>query len=150
MLAVTVMGLTMARTKKYVTSIGNVSHFVENISVILTSTIFVLLTASLTRETILEIFTIPILGFVLIMLFVVRPLSIWLSTIGTEMSASEKTLISWIAPRGIVALTVSGYFAGVLAEDGYAGASILTTITLHSSSLLYVRTDLHWGHWQRN
>ncbi|MFD2759680.1 cation:proton antiporter [Lentibacillus juripiscarius] len=140
MLAVTVMGLTMARTKKYVTSIGNVSHFVENISVILTSTIFVLLTASLTRETILEIFTIPILGFVLIMLFVVRPLSIWLSTIGTEMSASEKTLISWIAPRGIVALTVSGYFAGVLAEDGYAGASILTTITF---ALVFITVCAH-------
>src|SRR5699024_7082674 len=51
MLAVTVLGLVLGRTKKYVSSIGNISHFVENISVILTSTVFILLTASLTRET---------------------------------------------------------------------------------------------------
>ncbi|GAA0428117.1 sodium:proton antiporter [Lentibacillus halophilus] len=140
MLAVTVMGLTMARTKKDITSIGNVSHFVENISVILTSTIFILLTASLTRETILEVFTIPIIGFVLIMLFVVRPLSIWITTIGTELTSAEKTLISWIAPRGIVALTVSGYFTGVLVEDGYAGASILTTITF---ALVFITVCAH-------
>ncbi|TRM12103.1 sodium:proton antiporter [Lentibacillus cibarius] len=140
MLAVTVMGMTMAKTKKHVTSIGNVSHFVENISVILTSTIFVLLTASLTRETILEIFTFPIIGFVLMMLLIVRPLSIWISTIGTEMSAAEKTLIGWIAPRGIVALTVAGYFASVLAEDGYAGASILMTITF---ALVFITVCAH-------
>src|SRR5699024_11429128 len=70
-LAVTVMGLTLARTKRYVSSIGSISHFVENISVLLTSTIFILLTASLSRETIAEIFTWPIIGFVLIMLFIV-------------------------------------------------------------------------------
>src|SRR5699024_10636891 len=99
---------------RYVSSIGSISHFVENISVLLTSTIFILLTASLSRETIAEIFTWPIIGFVLIMLFIVRPLSIWISTIGTELTNKEKTLIGWIAPRGIVALTVSGYFAEIL------------------------------------
>ncbi|WP_164669317.1 cation:proton antiporter [Virgibacillus doumboii] len=140
MLAVTVMGLTMARTKNYISAIGNVSHFVENISVMLTSTVFVLLTASLTRETIMEIFTLPILGYVLIMLFLIRPLSIWISTIGTELKPAEKTLISWIAPRGIVALTVSGYFAGILTEDGYADAAILMTLTF---ALVFITVCAH-------
>jgi len=140
MLAVTVMGLTLGRTKKYVSSLGSISHFVENISVLLTSTIFILLTSSLTRETIAEVFTLPIIGFVLVMLFIVRPLSIWLSTIRTELTFAEKTLIGWIAPRGIVALTVSGYFAAILLEDGYQGAGILTALTF---ALVFITVCAH-------
>lgn len=129
MLAVTVMGLTLARTKKYVSSIASVGHFVENVSVMLTSTVFILLTSSLPREIIGQVLTWPIIIFVLVMLFLVRPLSIWISTIGTELTIAEKTLISWIAPRGIVALTVSGYFAAILLDDGYQDAGILTALT---------------------
>ncbi|WP_217586045.1 cation:proton antiporter [Lentibacillus saliphilus] len=140
MLAVTVMGLTMARMRRYVSSIGNVSHFVENISVVLTSTVFILLTASLSRETIAEVFTAPILGFVLAMLFIVRPLSIWLPTIGTELTRAEKTLIGWIAPRGIVALTVAGYFATILINDGYEDASLLMALTF---ALVFITVCAH-------
>ncbi|WP_231495878.1 sodium:proton antiporter [Paucisalibacillus sp. EB02] len=140
MLAVTIMGLTLARTKKYVHSISSINHFMENISVMLTSTVFILLTASLTRETIFEVFTWPILTFVLVMLLVVRPLSIWISTIGTELTLQEKTLVGWIAPRGIVALTVSGYFAGLLMEDGYPNASLLTSLTL---ALVFITVCAH-------
>lgn len=140
MLSVTVFGLVMGYTRKYVSSISNVGHFVENISVILTSTVFILLTASLTRTTIAEVFTLPILGFVVVMLFVVRPLSIWISTIGTELTTKEKTLIGWIAPRGVVALTVSGYFATILIEDGYADASLLTALTF---ALVFITVCAH-------
>src|SRR5699024_816379 len=94
MLAVTVMGLTLAWTKKYVSAIGNVGHVVENISVLLASTVFILLTSSLPREIIGEILTWPIIAFVIVMLFVIRPLSIWLSTIGTELNGAEKLLVS--------------------------------------------------------
>lgn len=140
MLAVTVMGLVLGRSKRYVSSIGNVGHFVENVSVMLTSTVFILLTASLARETIAQIFTLPIIGFVLVMLFVVRPLSIWISTIGTELVWREKLLIGWIAPRGIVALTVAGYFASTLAEDGYEEATLLTALTF---ALVFITVTAH-------
>lgn len=140
MLAVTVMGLTLARSKKYVHSIGSIGHFMENISVMLTSTVFILLTASLTRETIMDIFTWEIILFVITMLILVRPLSIWIATIGTELTLQEKTLVGWIAPRGIVALTVSGYFAELLIEDGYLTATILTPLTL---ALVFITVCAH-------
>lgn len=140
MLAVTIMGLTLARTKKDIASIGGTGDFVENISVILTSTVFILLTSSLSREVIGQVLTVPILAFVAVMLFIVRPLSIWVSTIGTELTVKEKTLISWIAPRGIVALTVAGYFAGLLLEDGYEEASILTALTF---ALVFITVCVH-------
>jgi len=140
MLAVTVMGLTVARSKRYVSSIGNIGHVIENISVILTSTIFILLTASLSREILAAIFSWEILLFVLIMLFLIRPLSIWISTIGTELTSKERTLIGWVAPRGIVALTVAGYFTELLIEDGYADASILTALTF---ALVFITVCAH-------
>lgn len=140
MLAVTIMGLTIGWAKRRVSSIGNVHHFIEGVSVLLTSTVFILLTASLARETITEIFTWPILAFVLVMLFIVRPISIWLPTIGTELTTAEKTLIGWIAPRGIVALTVAGYFASILAEEGYRDAETLTALTF---ALVFITVCVH-------
>jgi len=127
LLSVTAMGITLANMG--ISSISDMCHFKENISVLLISTIFIMLTASLEMETILQIFSPNIIGYVIIMMFLVRPLSIFLSTIGTSLSFNEKALVGWIAPRGIVALTVSGYFATVLAEAGYEDASILTTLT---------------------
>src|SRR5699024_5889101 len=97
-------------------SVADMRHFKENISILLISAIFIMLTASLKIETILQIFSPNIIGYVLLMMFAVRPLSIFLSTIGTNLSLNEKVLVGWIAPRGIVALTVSGYFATILAE----------------------------------
>lgn len=140
MLAVTVMGLTLGWAKKHVSSLKNFHHFIEGVSVLLTSTVFILLTASLARETILQIFSWSILTFVLVMLFVVRPISIWLTTIGTELTRQEKTLIGWIAPRGIVALTVAGYFANILAEDGYRDAETLTALTF---ALVFITVCVH-------
>lgn len=127
LLAVTAMGMTMANL--HIASIQDMRHFKENITVLLVSSIFVMLTASLQPETLLRIFDWRIISFVAAMLFVVRPLSIWLSTIGTDLTNKEKALIGWIAPRGIVALTVSGYFANVLLEKGYEDAKLLTALT---------------------
>lgn len=127
LLAVTVMGMTLANMG--IRSLDDFSHFKENISVLLISAIFIMLAASLQMETIIEIFRPNIIGYVLVMMFLVRPLSIFISTIGSGLSLQEKALVGWIAPRGIVALTVSGYFAGVLNETGYDEAALLTTLT---------------------
>ncbi|WP_087973692.1 cation:proton antiporter [Oceanobacillus rekensis] len=127
LLSVTAMGITLANMG--ISSISDMRHFKENISILLTSTIFIMLTASLEMDTILRVFSPNIIGYVLLMMFAVRPLSIFLSTIGTALSFNEKALLGWIAPRGIVALTVSGYFANILTDAGYEDAAILTTLT---------------------
>lgn len=101
----------------------------------------------------MEIFSWPIISFVLMMLFVVRPLSIWISTIGTELTKAERALVGWIAPRGIVALTVSSYFATELLQEGYKDASILTALTFalvittvcaHGFSIGFLAKRLDW------
>ncbi len=127
LLSVTVMGVVMANM--HIRSIEDVKHFNDNISVLLTSSVFIMLTASLSRELLVNIFRPEILMFVLAMLFVVRPLSIWLSTIGADLSKEEKLLLGWIAPRGIVALTVTGYFSNLLISEGYEDARMLLPLT---------------------
>ncbi|WP_261131271.1 sodium:proton antiporter [Bacillus sp. Marseille-Q3570] len=128
LLAVTVMGITMANM--HITSIDDMRHFKETMSVMLISAVFIMITASLKIETLLEIFNWNILSFVVLMMIVVRPLSIFLSTIRTDLSFQEKTLVGWIAPRGIVALTVSGYFDRALQDQGFEDARLLTPLTL--------------------
>lgn len=127
LLSVTAMGMTLANMGIH--SVADMRHFKEDISVLLISAIFIMLSASLKVETLLQIFSPNIIGYVLLMMFAVRPLSIFLSTIRSGLSFNERLLVGWIAPRGIVALTVSSYFASILLDAGYADASILTTLT---------------------
>ncbi|NYF23416.1 sodium:proton antiporter [Sporosarcina sp. JAI121] len=138
LLTVTAMGMTMANMR--LTSMHDIRHFKENISVLLISGIFVMLTASLNPRVLIEIFNPNIIMYVLAMLFIVRPISIWLSTINTELNVREKILIGWIAPRGIVALTVSGYFATILLDNGYKDAELLTALTF---ALVFATVVLH-------
>lgn len=127
LLSVTAMGITLANMG--ISSISDMRHFKENITILLISAIFIMLTASLKIDTLLHIFSPSIIGYVLLMMFIVRPLSIFVSTIGSGLTFNEKALVGWIAPRGIVALTVSSYFASILTDAGYEDANILTTLT---------------------
>ena len=77
LLAVTAMGITLANM--HISSISDMRHFKENISVLLTSTIFIMLTAGLTMKTITEIFHWNIILFVLLMLFIVRRLHLFIN-----------------------------------------------------------------------
>ncbi|WP_188454668.1 cation:proton antiporter [Virgibacillus oceani] len=150
LLAVTAMGMTLANMG--ISSVEDMRHFKENLSILLISAIFIMLAASLDLDTLLHIFSPNIIGYVLLMMFLVRPLSIFLSTIGTDISLNEKILVGWIAPRGIVALTVSSYFAAILGEAGYEDASIITTLTFglvfftvvaHGFSISWLAKKLH-------
>src|SRR5699024_10886881 len=91
LLAVTSMGMTLANMG--ISSIEDMRHFKENVSILLISAIFIMLTASLELETLLKVFDPNIMGYVLLMMFIVRPLSIFLSTIRTDLALNEKLLL---------------------------------------------------------
>jgi NhaP-type Na+/H+ or K+/H+ antiporter len=126
LLSVTAMGITLANARVH--SIDEVRRFKENIAVILVSAVFVVLTATLSRE-MLRAADWRLFAFVAAVLFVTRPLTVWLSTIGSDMSWREKLLVGWIAPRGIVAVAVSGFFGTALATSGYPDGSRLIVLT---------------------
>lgn len=141
LLTVTVLGVVLANSR--ISSLNEMKRFKETVTIILVSAVFILLTASLNLET-LRSFGPQVLGFVLAILFIVRPLAIWLATINTGTTWQERTLVAIIAPRGIVAVAIAGLFGSTLVEQGiedgdkiivFTFAVVASTIVLHGFSL---------------
>ncbi|MEO0720757.1 MAG: sodium:proton antiporter [Pseudomonadota bacterium] len=147
LVAVTAYGMTLANSR--LAGLAELRKFKEDIAVLLVSGVFVILTANLTPEIIGSAITWRTLFFLICMLFIVRPLSIWISTWGT-LNRNEAILLGWIAPRGIVAVAVSGLFSALLTDlnrnssfDIYgaeqiaplAFAMVFATVVLHGFSI---------------
>lgn len=141
LLAVTVMGVTIANSK--LPSINQIRQFKENIAILFVSGVFVMLTANLTFDVLFSL-TWKDMLFVAAMLVLVRPLAVQASLAGTAIETNERRLVSWIAPRGIVAVAVSGLFAAKMVELGYedgakmvplAFAMVFATVLAHGFSI---------------
>ncbi|MFT6422924.1 MAG: NhaP-type Na+/H+ or K+/H+ antiporter [Thalassolituus sp.] len=126
LLAVTLMGMWLANQKDI--RIGEILNFKEHLTVLLISGLFIILAARLTLDELIALGWLPLvlLG---VMQFIARPLSVWLSAIGSTLTWQEKTLLSWISPRGIVAAAVSALFAIKLEQSGATDAQILVPLT---------------------
>lgn len=129
LLSVTIFGLAMARMKNRNLVYKQSDEFIEEISLILVSTVFILITSSLTRDVLINVLNWELVVFCLVMILIVRPLSIHLSTINTEIGLRERSFVGMIAPRGIVALTVAQFFAGLFIDAGVPMAEMITPVT---------------------
>ncbi len=140
LVTVTILGILLTNQKKI--SIKHIVEFKENLRVILISTLFIILAARLEMAE-LAFFDWNMVLFLAILVFIARPLSVYVSTIGQNLSFREKLFLSWLAPRGIVAAAVSSIFAIELSAKGFAEAErlipltfivIITTVTLYGLS----------------
>ncbi len=128
LVAVTVMGVALANMG--VSSLRSIHPFKENVAVLLVSGIFILLSASLDWSELAYLDPRTEAGlrfalFLLALLFVVRPLTILISLLGSSVPWNERLFISWIAPRGIVLVAISGLFALRLADIGFSDGNVL-------------------------
>ncbi|HAF41784.1 MAG TPA: sodium:proton antiporter [Sphingobium sp.] len=126
LLAVTVMGVALANMR--LDSLRDIQPFKENVTVLLISGVFVILSASLDLA-VLRQFEWRFLGFLFALLFLVRPITVLLSLAFSPVPWNERLLVAWIAPRGIVAVAISGLFALRLDRLGYGDGSILVTLS---------------------
>ena len=62
---------------------------------------------------------------VFMLMVIVRPISIWLATMGRELDLREKVFLAWLAPRGIVTAAVASLFSIRLEQAGILGAGRL-------------------------
>lgn len=129
LLAVTIFGLMMARYKRHDLIYKESDHFIENMSSILVSTVFILITSSLTSSVLMDVLSWKLVIFSLVMIVLVRPIAVLLSTIGTEITKKERALVAMMAPRGIVVLTVAQFFGGLFLNDNIKMASYITPVT---------------------
>ena len=62
---------------------------------------------------------------VFMLMIIVRPISIWIATMGRELNLKEKIFLAWLAPRGIVTAAVASLFSIRLEQAGILGAGRL-------------------------
>lgn len=125
LLAVTVMGSALA--SQNVVTVRHIVEFKENLRVLLISALFVILAARLPISD--PAYSDPgSLLFLAVLILVVRPAAVALSTIGTFLTWRERVFLGFMAPRGIVAAAVASIFSLELMELGYPGAEKLAPV----------------------
>jgi NhaP-type Na+/H+ or K+/H+ antiporter len=127
LLTTTVIGITLAN-QRWV-HIRHIVEFKENLRVLLIAALFILLSARLDLATVRHISPWAGLAFLLVLMLVARPASVFLSAMGSRLGLKEKVFLSWMAPRGIVAAAVASIFAVRLADTGYPQALELVPVT---------------------
>ncbi len=125
LLAVTVMGVALANWKDFPKD--HILEFNESLTVLLISVLFIILAA---RMELASLVNVGMLGLILlaVVMFVARPLSVWACSYGSKLTMNEKLMISWIAPRGIVAAAISSLFAIKLESYDIKGVELLVPL----------------------
>ncbi|MCG8432803.1 MAG: cation:proton antiporter, partial [Gammaproteobacteria bacterium] len=114
-------------------------RFKEYITILLVSAVFILLTANL-DTTILQRMSWRSVALIAAIMFLVRPLTVWLATLRAGMTWQDRLLVGWIAPRGIVAAAVAGVFAPRMVQAGYSDADLLVPLIF---SLIFATVIAH-------
>jgi len=126
LLAVVVMGMVLGNSNS--SYLKELLYFKESLSVLLISILFILLSANINIEDLLLIYNWKTATLFAIVVFVIRPIGIFLSTYNSTLKLNEKLFISWVGPRGIVAAGIASLFGLKLADKGIAGAEYITPL----------------------
>jgi len=127
LITVTLLGIVLAN-QKFV-PVEHVIEFKENLRVLLISCLFIVLAS---RVELSELASLGWRGPALlaVLILVVRPLSVFLSTLGTELNLRERVFLALMAPRGIVAAAVASVFAMEMAETGDSARELAPLVFL--------------------
>ncbi len=126
LLAVVVMGMVLGNSK--LENLKELLYFKESLSVLLISILFILLAANINIEDLELLYTWKTAVLFAIVVFVIRPLAVFLSTIGSKLKFNEKLFVSWVGPRGIVAAGIASLFGSKLMKNGVEGAEYITPL----------------------
>ncbi len=126
LLAVVVMGMVLGNGK--LKNIKELLYFKESLSVLLISILFILLAANMNIDELMLLYSWKTLALFAIVVFVIRPLAVFASTINSKLKFNEKIFISWVGPRGIVAAGIASLFGSKLLKQGVEGAEYITPL----------------------
>ncbi len=126
LLAVVVMGMVLGNSQsKY---LKELLYFKESLSILLISILFILLSANINMEDLMLVYNWETAVLFAIVVFIIRPLGVFLSTRNSNLSTNEKLFISWVGPRGIVAAGIASLFGITLVYKGVEGAEYITPL----------------------
>ncbi|MBW2394035.1 MAG: sodium:proton antiporter [Deltaproteobacteria bacterium] len=124
-LAVTVAGVVVGNMERRIAR--ELGEFQEHLTVGLIGLLFVLLAADVRMADVLGL-GMPGLLTVAALTLVVRPLNVWLCTLGSDLSWRERAFLGWVGPRGVVAAAIASLAAGFLEEMGFADAASIRAL----------------------
>ena len=90
------------------------------------------------------------LWLLIVIMLLARPVTVWISAWGSDLTFSEKFIISWIGPRGIVAAAIASVFALRLEAAGYQDAIYLVPLTflvIIGTVIIQSATAKHLAKW---
>jgi NhaP-type Na+/H+ or K+/H+ antiporter len=125
-LAATVMGIVLANQTQL--DISRVLAFQGTVVELLIAILFVLISASVEPSQVWDLLP-EGLALVAVMVLVLRPLTVAVGTLRSELSQAERAFMAWLAPRGIVAAATASAFGLQLAEAGVEGADDILPIS---------------------
>lgn len=125
LLAVTIMGIALGNMRGV--HVDDILDFKEHLTTLLVSMLFILLAARLDWPLTRGMLWQGVAVFLAAQL-VVRPLTVLLASLGSGLGWRERALIAWVAPRGIVAASVSALFALRLQGLGIKGGEALVPL----------------------
>ncbi|GFD83677.1 sodium:proton antiporter [Tenacibaculum sp. KUL118] len=126
LLAVVVMGMVLGNSK--LKNLKEILYFKESLSVLLISILFILLSANIDYKELTLLYEWKTLLLFALIVFVIRPLAVFLSTSKSNLKTNEKLFISWVGPRGIVAAGIASLFGSKLLKQGIEGAEYITPL----------------------
>lgn len=125
LVTVTVMGLALANWPNFPKA--EILNFKESLSVLLISSLFIVLAARIDLSAFLQL-GFPVVILLILVMFLVRPLTVFISSFNSKLTLSEKVMLCWIAPRGIVAAAISSLFVLKLASYDLKGTQLLVPL----------------------
>ncbi len=126
LLAVVIMGMVMGNIN--LPNLKELLYFKESLSILLVSILFILLAANIQLEEMLLVFNRQALLLFAVVVFGLRPLGVFLSSIGSGLHFKEKLFISWVGPRGIVAAGIASLLGLKLERLNIEGAEFITPL----------------------
>ena len=125
--AVTIAGMTIGNSKTYIQQ--DLLEFKEQLTVLMIGMLFILLSADVRIE---QIYGLGFSGLltVILLIAVIRPVSVFIGTRKSGLDFNQKLLLSWIAPRGIVAAAVASLFVYELEQHGFDGTQLRALVFL--------------------
>jgi len=108
LMAATFMGIILANIR--INEFKKIISFKEDVSIILISLLFILLSSRINIDQIQKLGYETLILFAIV-IFVIRPIGVWLSTRNGKFSWQEVTFMSWVGPKGIVAAAVASLFS---------------------------------------
>ena len=115
LMATTMLGLVLAN--QHLVPSHQLTAFSEDVGHLILGTLFIVLGALVNLDDLFDVLP-QTLILIAVLVFIARPIAVWISTVGSGLQRNDRLFLAWMAPRGIVAASVATVFSQTLVEEG--------------------------------